>query len=186
MSPTDDDHVLVRDVADGDQKAFNLLVNRHAAAVRALAVRFTGNDADADEIVQDVFFKVWSHARGFDPAKAGFSTWLYRIATNRCFDALRRRKRRTWFGLDDVDDPPAPDPSAETTLSDRQNVAAVRADILELPERQRMALLLVVTDERTAQDVADTLGVSKGAAEQLIVRARQTLRERQRARQGEK
>lgn len=177
-----DDPDLVRDVAAGHQQALAQLVARHLAGVRAIALRFTGSTADADDVAQDVFLKVWTHAASFDPSKASFRTWLYRIAANRCFDLLRSRRRWSWLGFEAVPDAPSPEPGADDAMADREMLAAVRADILALPERQRMALVLVVTAERTAQDVADVLGLSRAAAEQLIVRARQTLRQRQKER----
>jgi RNA polymerase sigma-70 factor (ECF subfamily) len=177
-----DDLDLVRDVARGDQSAFAQLVGRHVAAVRSVALRFTGSTADADDVAQDVFLKVWTHASGFDPEKASFTTWLHRIAANRCFDLLRSRRRWGWLGLDAAQERAATHPRADDALAECETLDAVRADILSLPERQRMALLLVVTADRSAQDVADVLGVSRGAAEQLIVRARQTLRDRQKER----
>ena len=184
MPPGPDDRDLAHDVARGDQGALAQLVARHAAGVKAVALRFTGSAADADDIVQEVFLKVWTHAGRYDPEKASFATWLFRIATNRCFDLLRGRRRWSWLGLDAADAQISTEPAADATLDGRQSLEAVRRDILALPERQRMALLLVVTTERTAQDVADVLGIGRGAAEQLIVRARQTLRQRQRERAG--
>lgn len=178
MSPLPDDSDLIRHVANGDERALARLVTRYAAKVRAVALRFTGNHADTDEIVQDVFVKVWTHAGGFDPAKGSLATWLYRIAANRCFDALRSRRRWPWVGLDAAADHASPETAADEALGQQQDLAMVRRDILALPERQRMALILVVAADRSAQDVAVALGVSRGAAEQLIVRARQTLRDR--------
>jgi len=182
MPPVRDDTDLVRDVAAGHQQAMAQLVARHVAGVKAVALRFTGSGADADDIAQDVFMKVWTHAAHFDPSKASFRTWLYRIAANRCFDLLRSRRRWSWLGLDAIPEMASPEPSADDTMAERELLRAVRTDILALPERQRMALLLVVTGDRTAQDVADVLGLNRGAAEQLIVRARHTLRQRQKER----
>jgi len=181
-SPPADDETLICDVAARDERAFARLVSRYTAIVRAIALRFTGNSADADEITQDAFLSVWNNAGHYDPARASFSTWLYRITANRCMDTLRRRRLWSWIGLDAAGDPAAPEPSAEESLGQRETLALVRQDILDLPERQRMALILVVTAERSAQDVAEILGVSRGAAEQLIVRARHALRDRQRER----
>lgn len=178
----DDDDDLVRDMAAGREAALARLVARHAAGVRNVALRFLGNAADADEVVQDVFVRVWDHAGRFDPDKASFASWLYRIAANRCLDMLRRRKRWSWPGLDAAAERAAADIAADEALSQRQTLAIVRQDILDLPERQRMALVLVVVAERSAQEVAEALGITRGAAEQLIVRARQTLRDRQRER----
>lgn len=180
MSTASDDDLL-RQVAEGDEQALARLVTRHAPRLRAVALRFTGSGADADEIVQDVFLAVWNNARRFDAARSRFSTWVYRIAANRCLDLLRRR-RWSWLGLDAAEEEPEPTVPADRVLEDRQALAAVQRDILALPERQRLALLLVVTADFSADDVAEALRISRGAAEQLIVRARQSLRHRQRER----
>jgi RNA polymerase sigma-70 factor (ECF subfamily) len=182
MSRLPNDSDLIGDVAKGDERALARLVTRYAATVRAVARRFIGNDADADEIMQDVFLRVWTHAGDFDQAKGTFATWLYRITANRCFDALRGRRRWSWVGLDAAADQASPATAADDALGHRQDLAMVRQDILALPERQRMALILVAAADRSAQEVAEVPGVSRGAAEQLIVRARQTLRDRHRER----
>lgn len=182
MTSEPDDSDLVRDVAGGNQGALAQLVARHAAGVRALAFRFTGNAADAEDVAQDVFLKVWTHGKSFDAGRGSFTTWLYRVTANRCFDLVRSRRRWSWIGLDAAGEQPSAAAPADQLLDERETLAAVRKDILELPERQRMALLLVAMGERSAQNVADVLGISRGSAEQLIVRARQTLRDRQRTR----
>lgn len=177
-----DEHQLVRRVAGGDERAYGLLVRRHAAPIRTVCRRFLGNDADADEVLQDVFLTLWRSAGQYRADRGRLSTWLYRIAANRCRDRLRRRGRWLFFGLDLLQFHASGEPATDQVLESRQDAADVRSDITDLPERQRMALLLASVGERSAAEIGDILDISPGAAEQLIVRARRTLRDKQRQR----
>ncbi len=170
------------DLAAGDERAFNKLVAAHGARVQAIARQFLGSHADAEDVMQEVFVKAWRARASFDPRRASVATWLYRITANTCLDRLRRRKRWRWLGLEHIAEHVDDTVPGDTQLEHRQDVTAVRRDILDLPERQRLALLLVLLGERSAQEVADIMGTSRGGAEQLVVRARQTLRQRQRDR----
>jgi RNA polymerase sigma-70 factor (ECF subfamily) len=128
--------------------------------------------------VQDVFVAAWKHAARFDPKKGRASTWLYRIAANRCIDQRRRRSFRAFIGLDTMSDEPAGDePAADARLGARQELAIVRGGLAALPERQRMALLLRAVADMDVPEIATVMGVSVGSAEQLLVRGRRTLRE---------
>ena len=177
-----DDNQLVERIVAGDERAYGLLVRRHAAPIRTVCRRFLGNDADADEVLQDVFLTLWRSAGQYRPDRGRLSTWLYRIAVNRCRDRLRRRGRWLFFGLDLLQFHAGAEPATDKVLERRQDAAEVRTDIASLPERQRLALLLASVGERSAAEIGDILDISPGAAEQLIVRARRTLRDRQRQR----
>ena len=121
---------------------------------------------------------VWKHAARFDPAKGRASTWLYRIAANRCIDARRRRSFRAFIGLDAMADEPADEePSADQKVGARQELAIARAGLKALPERQRMALLLRAVADMDVPEIAEVMGTSTGSAEQLLVRGRRALRE---------
>lgn len=181
MNSEDDDTLLAR-AAAGDRRAFSLLVVRHAERVRAVALRFTGNAADADDVAQAALLAAWRELPNWQRGRAKFGTWLYRVAVNRCIDLARRRRVRSWLSLDAVAEPADDTVSALDVAVQRSELAAVRADIRALPAKQRAALLLVVQAEKSTAEIAEALGVSNGAAEQLIVRARRTLRERMRER----
>jgi RNA polymerase sigma-70 factor (ECF subfamily) len=181
VNSEDDDTLLAR-AAAGDRRAFSLLVVRHAERVRAVALRFTGNAADADDVAQAALLAAWRELPNWQRGRAKFGTWLYRVAVNRCIDLARRRRVRSWLSLDAVAEPADDTVSALDVAVQRSELAAVRADIRALPAKQRAALLLVVQAEKSTAEVAEALGVSNGAAEQLIVRARRTLRERMRER----
>ncbi|MEW5421537.1 RNA polymerase sigma factor [Amorphus sp. 3PC139-8] len=180
----DGDTRLLARIARGEERAFAELVAKHSARLHVLALRFTGSSADADDVVQETFWSVWRNASGFQSRGVKVSTWLYRIALNRCIDLDRRRKVRRLVGLDTVADPVEPDPGAEHGTAMRSELAAVAADIQDLPARQRAAILLAASGEAGTADIADKLGISDGAAEQLLVRARRTLRKKKQTREA--
>jgi len=183
---SDDDDTLMARAAAGDRRAFSLLVIRHTDRVRAVALRFTGNAADADDVTQTAFLAAWRELPHWQAGRAKFGTWLYRVAVNRCIDLGRRRRVRAWLSLDAVEEPADDRADAADLAVQRSELDAVRRDIRALPEKQRAALLLAVEAEKSMAEIADALGVSAGAAEQLLVRARRRLREslRERLREG--
>lgn len=164
-------------IARGDRRALGELIALHGRSLTLVATRFLGNPEDADEVMQDVFLRVWRHAQKYDPARARVKTWLYRITVNICIDRQRRTSLRRFIGLDD---PPVeiadPQPGAADRLESRRELAHVRGAIADLPARQRMALLLSAVAELDTTEVAAAMAVSNGAVEQLLVRARRTLR----------
>jgi RNA polymerase sigma-70 factor (ECF subfamily) len=172
----DPDETLVARVARGDERAFTEIVRRHAGRLRILALRFSGEPGEADDIVQETFWSVWRNAGKWRPDGPPFAAWLTRIAVNRAIDAGRRRRVKRFFGLEEADDIADQAASAETETTMRRELAAVAADIRRLPARQRAAILLAADGERSNMEIAATLGISEGAAEQLLVRARRTLR----------
>lgn len=173
----DDDQSLMGAIAQGDERAFSALVGRRAAGVRAIAYRFTGNATDAEDIVQEVFWRVWKGAAGWSPDRAKLSTWLYRITMNCCIDWSRREKRRpkgSEAALLEMIDPAA---GPDRISSARSVLKAVREALLQLPHAQRFALLLSLVAGRSAREIGAAMQISEGAAEQLLVRARRTLRD---------
>ncbi|MGD1923721.1 MAG: sigma-70 family RNA polymerase sigma factor [Paracoccaceae bacterium] len=168
---------LLSAIARKDRRALGELIAVHGRGLTLVATRYLGSPEDADEVIQDVFLRVWRHASKYDPQKARVKTWLYRITVNLCIDRHRRMSLRRFIGLDD---PPVeiadPQPSAADRLEDRHTLDTVRAAIAALPARQRMALLLSAVAELDTNDVATAMAISPGAVEQLLVRARRKLR----------
>lgn len=181
----DSDLPLIAAIAGGDERALAELVRRHAPRLRAIVLGYAAAAGDVDDVVQETFFTVWRTAGRFEQRGARVSTWLCRIAINRCIDLERRRRLRRFVGLEDVTEPPDPALGAETEVGDREELAAVTSDIRALPDRQRAAILLAADGEHSNGEIAAALGVSVGAAEQLLVRARRTLREKLAARGGQ-
>ena len=89
-----EDEVLVQRVASGDERALSGLYDRYAGLIYGTGMRYLGDRGTAEELVQDVFTSVWKNAAGFDPARASFATWVYRITRNRATDLIRRRNAR--------------------------------------------------------------------------------------------
>lgn len=164
------------EVAAGNREALGVLVARHQARVLSLARRFLGNDALAEDVAQDAFLRVWRGATTYTPS-AQFGTWLYRIVANLCWDLRRRarlRPREDGAGCD----PPAADAPA---LEQSETIARVQAAVSDLPDRQRLALVLHRYEGLSQREIAAITGWSVSAVESCLVRAyeklRQTLRD---------
>jgi RNA polymerase sigma-70 factor (ECF subfamily) len=172
-SPQPSDHELMLRVSQGEREALGLLVRRHQAQVVGLAYRFLGRWDVAEDVAQDVFVRVWRAAGAYRP-DAQFTTWLYRLAANLCWD--RRRATARELRLRTSSPPPgmADEPSAGMEGEDR--VARVRAAIAALPDRQRLAVILHRYQGLTHQEIADATGWSASAVESCLVRAYENLR----------
>jgi RNA polymerase sigma-70 factor, ECF subfamily len=171
-----DDAKLVARIAAGDQRAFGEIVRRHGGRLRALALGFAGGAADADDIVQETFLSFWRTADRWRPDGAPLGAYLTRIAINRAIDGDRRRRVRRFFGLETADEVADAEIAVDDRLAGRQALAAVARGIRGLPARQRAAILLAADGERANSEISATMGLSEGAVEQLLVRARRTLR----------
>jgi RNA polymerase sigma-70 factor (ECF subfamily) len=167
------DEELMRRIATGDERAFRALAPRYAARAIALARRITGNAADAEEIVQEAFLRVWVNAPRWRP-QAAFRTWFYRIVFNL---ALNRKRRAPFLPLAAAGDPPDPAADAGERIERDEIDQAVAAAIAALPERQRSAIALTYDEELTNAEAATVLGTSVSGIESLLVRAKRTLQE---------
>ena len=159
-------------VAQGDEPAFRRLVRRHAMKTFALTRRMLGNDADAEEIVQEAMLRVWVNAPRWRP-DAAFSTWLYRVAFNLC---LNRRRQKPFAALDEAGDPPDPSPTAAEALERREMDRLVGKAIDELPDRQQAAIVLTYYEGLSNAETASVLETTTSSVEALLVRAKRTLR----------
>jgi len=122
------DEDLMAEIAGGDRAAFETLSRRHARRSLALASRVLGNGADAEEVVQDAFLRIWLHAADWRGRDSLFSTWLYRIVVNRCLDY---RRRRSFEPIESAAEIPAATPDQLTVVSDRQLARKIDGAIAE-------------------------------------------------------
>jgi RNA polymerase sigma-70 factor (ECF subfamily) len=166
------DHELMARVARGDQAAFRLLSQRHAGAALGLAKSIVGNEAVAEELVQEAFLRVWVNAPRWRP-QAAFRTWLYRIVINLC---LNEKRRATALPLEAAGDPADPAPGADSALADSERDRLVAAAVAALPPRQRAAIVLTYTQGLSNAEAAEALDTSVSGLETLLVRAKRTLR----------
>src|SRR5215475_13933526 len=168
----DSDEALMARVAGGDERAFQLLSRRHLPAMLGLARRILGNAAEAEDVAQEAFMRVWTHAPRWQPL-AQFRTWLTRIVTNLCLD---RKRRAPWVELEAADEIADPGPDAGQKAEEVERERMLAAAIEKLPVRQRSAIVLTYGEGMSNAQVAEILDTSVSAVETLLVRAKQNLR----------
>jgi RNA polymerase sigma-70 factor (ECF subfamily) len=153
-----EDEELVRQVAQGDERALSELYDRYARPVYATGVRLLGDAHLAEELVQDAFTNVWQAAASFDPSRASFATWLYRITRNRAVDLARRRRARPQVvgeaRLQTVSGGPEPEASV-----DGWDVARA---LSRIPEKHREVLTLAYFEGLSQREISRRTGVPLG------------------------
>jgi RNA polymerase sigma-70 factor (ECF subfamily) len=183
---TQGDEIAIRKARRGDRDAFRMLVERHGRAVFRLAFRMTGNETDAEDIVQETFLKAWKQIAKFD-GRATFGTWVHRICANCALDHIRARKRKQdmqSFSRDESSEPPADPleqfasqaPSPERLALSSQITAILAPALAELSEMERAAFVLRHYEGFGIEEISAALGVQPGAAKHSVFRAVQKLR----------
>jgi RNA polymerase sigma-70 factor, ECF subfamily len=161
--------------------AFRGLVEEHSRMVFRLAYRMTGNEQDAEDVVQETFLKAHKGLKHFD-SRASFSTWVYRIAVNCAIDLIRRRKGASSFARGNEEDPPETDllPSG-SPLPDRVAFAgqiqrSVASAMSRLSPQERTAFVLRHLEGMPIEEIARVLQVRGNAVKQSVFRAVKKLR----------
>jgi len=165
------EHSLMRRVADRDIAAYRELVDANLPRIARFAERFLGNAAEAEDVAQETFLKLWTAASSFTP-QAKPSTWLFRIAHNLCIDRIRKRRVEAPLSEQSGADRPS------GLFARKRTSEAVQRALAELPERQRGAITLVHYEGLSGDEAAGVLEISVDALESLLSRARRSLRER--------
>lgn len=181
------DAAIMLRVAAGDEAGFNYLVGKYHRAMINFLFRMVHNQAVAEELAQEVFLRVYRSRESYR-AEAKFTTWLYRIATNLAVNHARdtrheRSAQNVYLDAPDEESGTTPDvaddaPSVEQSLLRDERMAAIRAHVMALPERQRMAVLMHKYQGMDYRQIGDVLKLSESATKSLLFRAYQTLREK--------
>ncbi|MFN2581644.1 MAG: RNA polymerase sigma factor [Candidatus Dormibacteria bacterium] len=184
-APANDDVALVKAYLDGDASAFDVLFSRYHPRVRAITMRYVGDEHAAEDLVQETFFNVLRSLNRVDES-FNFGAWVHRIAVNICQDELRRRNRRAvhvdtssadpeeaMLHVADKDRHGSPEHALDATYL-RQLVWEVSK---KLPERQRMVLTLRELQGLSYASIAHVMGISDAAVETLLHRARKRFKE---------
>ncbi len=158
-------------IAKQDHEAFSHLLTRHLDSIHRYLVRLAGSTADADELAQETFLRVWLNARTFEAGRVAVTTWMHRIAHNVCVDELRRRRRTT-----SLDEAPEPGVDERGVHQATERLEHLQAALGSLPEAQRSAIVLSRIQGFSNQDAARIMNVSVHALESLLARARRNLR----------
>jgi RNA polymerase sigma-70 factor (ECF subfamily) len=175
---TQGDEIAIDKARRGDPDAFRLLVDRHARPVFRLAFRMTGNEIDAEDMVQETFLKAWKQIGKFD-GRATFGTWLHRICANCSLDHLRARKRKQELpdGTDPLAQMATGAPSPERLALSSEITAILGPALDELSEMERAAFVLRHYEGHSIEEISAALGVQPGAAKHSVFRAVRKLRQ---------
>lgn len=164
-----DEQAMWRVQTQDDHRAFARLVDRWEQPIRRLCARMTGDVHRAEDLKQEVFARVFERRLAYRP-NARFSTWLWRIALNLCYDELRRVRRRGESPLDDAEagrpdapvDWPAEGPGPDGQLARREEGELVRAALMTLPEIYRTVLVLRHYEQLKLREIAEILEIPEG------------------------
>jgi len=181
------DAAIMLRVAAGDESGFNYLAEKYHRPIIHFLFRMVRNQAVAEELAQEVFLRVYRSRESYR-AEAKFTTWLYRIATNLAVNHARdtrheRAAQNVYLDAPDDETGTTPDvaddePSVEQRLMREERMAAIRAQVMALPERQRMAVLMHKYQGMDYRQIGEVLKLSESATKSLLFRAYQTLREK--------
>ncbi len=182
----DEDLHLMQRVKAGDDEAFNELMRRHEKTVVNLIYRFTGSRAAAEDLAQEVFLRIYRAAGRFE-ARAKFFTYLYKVTLNLCRNARAKASRRKTTSLDqprrgkgegempslDLEDP---DGSAEDRVARLEMGEMVREAVDQLPEEQRVVVVLQRFEHLSYEEISEVLGLSVPAVKSRLHRAKLNLK----------
>lgn len=168
-----DDADLMRALALEKERAFRELVERHQPGLYSFALRFCKVREEAEDAVQETFLRLFRNRHRFDTS-GSVKAYLYKVCRNLLIDAARKKRPEPLNGTVDMD----PGPSAFDTLSRKEGQHSLSRALDNLPENQRMAMVLRHTQELSYAEIAEVMGLSLSAVESLLVRARRSLRKR--------
>ncbi|MHB9154439.1 MAG: RNA polymerase sigma factor [Endomicrobiales bacterium] len=187
MTMEDADSRLMLAFKEGDEGSFNELLKKYEKPLINFTYRFTFNLAEAEDLAQETFLRVYRAAGRYEP-RAKFSTWLFGIAARLCLDYKKKKRRDVMTGARPIGAPESAEEERVVELADKAAVtpeqsaeqsaasAKVKSCLLSLPENQRLAILLKIYEDKSYQEIAKILDTSVPSVESLIFRARQTLK----------
>lgn len=177
-----DEEALIKKAQNGDVTAFNRLVLTYQEAVYNVAYRIMGEPQSAEDATQEAFISAYNALKSF--RGGSFKSWLMRIATNACYDELRRRKRRPQTSLEKITDENesfvflrSPEEGPEQAQQRLEMMHAIEDCLHALPDDQRIAAVLGDVEGYNYQEIAGIMGVSLGTVKSRLSRARAKLRD---------
>jgi RNA polymerase sigma-70 factor, ECF subfamily len=179
--PIDSLETLIEKAQSGDIHAFEKIVVRHQSYAFAIAFRYICDEFDAEEIVQESFIRIWSHLQDFD-SRTKFTTWMYKIVVNLCYDKTKSNKRRTnlftRLNNDSFSENYMSHIDPEQELSNKEMAALIQTLGNGLSEKQRMIFLLRDLQDLSTKEVSDITGFSESAIKTNLCYARQHIRKK--------
>lgn len=168
-----DEAVLVAETGGGDSRAFRVLMDRHLVGIVSVARRMLRDDAEAEDVAQEAFLRLWRSSATLEIGPAGIRPWLRRVVSNLCLDRVRGQSR-----VKVVDElPEVPEPAKQLAALESQDTQRrVEAAMQKLPDRQRLALTLFHFEGLSQIEIGQVMGISDEAVESLLSRARRQLK----------
>ena len=166
FAPTDEQNMW-RVQNTNDPEAFARLLDRWQDPIHRLCARMTGDAARAEDLTQEIFTKIFTRSKDFRP-DSKFSTWLWRIALNHCYDELRRVKRRPESALDDDPEVPSIELAPDAQTATDEECALVRASLLRLPEISRTVLALRYCEGLKLREISEILDLPESTIHSRI------------------
>lgn len=180
------DEQILEEALKGSERHFDALVDRYTPLIYRLARGITGSHAEAEDVVQETFLRIFKNLDSFSSEKANFKTWALTIARNQSINTLASIKRKAlqFFGDRDEDEPElefsfnpmsAGPQDAETLMSIKQKFSQLEKALKKIPERQKTALLLKSQENLSYEEISKIMSVSVSSVESLIFRGRKKL-----------
>ena len=162
---------------NGDMGAFRVIYDETKNMVYSIAQKLVRNDQDIEDIMHDVYLRVYEQRKRYSPKKAKFTTWTYRVALNH---AINMTKHKKWF-LADIDiDKLVPqkleDPDGLERMISDENYSSIDQALKKIPVKYRICLVMKEIEEIPYQEIADILGISIGTVRSRIYRAKEALK----------
>lgn len=170
MTNETSDTELLELVSNGDRDAFGVFLSRHLNTIVRFAYRYLSNKADAEDIAQETFIRVWKKSVSWQPQGHSPLSWVYRIAYNLCIDELRRRPAKP-ANADEV-----PVENLSVSMEQDTDIEQLSVALQALPERQRAAISLCALQGLSNKEAASVMQISVDALESLLSRGRRQLR----------
>ena len=176
------DHAAVRAILAGDKEAYGALVERHSHSLFRVAFRITGNEADAEDVVQEAFLRGYQKLESFE-ARSRFGTWIYRIAVRGALDRISRGPAVDFSRVAGTTDPEQDEVQVADTAASPERlflsgeIGAMQEFALQsLTATERTAFVLRHMEDCTTEEIAAALGIAPNAAKQAVFRAVKKLR----------
>lgn len=168
-----DEVILVSSAGAGDARAFRQLMDRHLGTIVSIGRRMLRDDAEAEDVAQEAFLRLWRSGATLEIGPAGVRPWLRRVVSNLCLDRVRSKGRV--IVVEEI--PEVPEPATQQrNLEAIETQSRVSKAMQELPERQRLALTLFHFEGLSQIEIGNVMGISDEAVESLLSRARRQLK----------
>lgn len=168
----DVEQTIIQKVKNGDTDAFEFLVKKYEKQIFIMATNLLRMSHRIEDIVQDIFFNAYKHIKRYDPNMGKFSTWLFRIARNRCLNEIKRKKERSWPEIYNIPEKGNP----ESDLMHKEFLAKLDKSLDRLPYKHKVVFVLAELQGLSYEEIAQIEETNTGTVKSRLSRARQKLR----------